>query len=170
MDMASFREWPAVLQRRLVLSALLGVGFLLVGLAVFFSLRDRMLLIISGMLTACMVWRCVSFYRVAAAGVYEVVEGVCIAVGRAGMRKQRSVRLLTLDGNEYSVMLDKRTPLRIGNHYRVYFRRDLAAADLPPFLQSNFSTDQFLALEDMGEYRAGNAAETAQDAAEASGE
>lgn len=168
--MEKFKEWPGVLQRRWILSALIGAGFLLVGLAMYFSLQDRVLLIISVLLAGCMVWRCISFYRMAAAGAYEVVEGVCITIGKSGLKKHRSVRLLTLDGNEYSVMLDKRTPLRIGNHYRVFFRREADAAGMPLFLQSHFSHNQFLALEDLGEYQFdADANETAEES-EASGE
>ena len=165
--MDHFRQWPSVLQRRWVLSALMGAGFLLVGLAVFFTLQDQILLMISVLLTACTIWRCISFYHMASAGIYEVVEGVCVKIGRAGLRKQRSIRFLTLDGNEYSILLGKWTPLRIGNHYRVYFRRDAHTAGMPATLQPYLASDQFLALEDLGEYQI-EAAENTPDITEVS--
>lgn len=83
-----------------------------------------------------------------------MVEGVCIELGHPGLRKRRKVRLLQEDGNEYAVLLDKRTPLRIGNRYRIYFRcKDNGGQDidLVPCLAAE---DLFLGLEDMGEYHA----------------
>ena len=53
MDRLAFQGWPAVLRRRWLLTGAAGIGFLLVGLAVFFALEDRVLLILSGMLTFC---------------------------------------------------------------------------------------------------------------------
>ena len=53
MDRLAFQEWPAVLRRRWILTGAAGIGFLLVGLAVFFSLGDLVLLMLSGMLTLC---------------------------------------------------------------------------------------------------------------------
>ncbi len=148
--MKKFHEWPAVLQRRWLLSGAAGLGFLAVGLVVFLTLHDRALLMISALLTLCIVLRCVSFYRMARSDGYEVVEGVCIEFGRSGMKKQRSVRLLQMDGNEYAVMLDKRTPLRIGNLYRLYFRQ--APPSQISGLEQYLAQDQFLGLEDLGEY------------------
>lgn len=148
--MKKFHEWPAALQRRWLLSGAAGLCFLAVGLVVYFTLQDRGLLIISALLALCITFRCASFYRMARRDGYEVVEGVCIELGRPGMKKQRSVRLLQMDGNEYAVMLDKRTPLRIGNLYRLYFRQ--APPSQTSGLKQYLSQDQFLGLEDLGEY------------------
>ena len=48
--MKKFHEWPAVLQRRWLLSGAAGLGFLAVGLVVFLALQDRALLMISALL------------------------------------------------------------------------------------------------------------------------
>lgn len=148
--MRKFHEWPSVLQRRWLLSGAAGLGFLVVGLVVFLTLHDRAILVISALLALCVAFRCVSFYRMAQSDGYEVVEGICISLGRPGMKKQRCVRLLQTDGNEYAVMLDKRTPLRIGNHYRLYFRQ--LPASQSSGLEGYLAQDQFLGLEDLGEY------------------
>lgn len=155
--MKKFHEWPAALQRRWLLSGAAGLGFLVVGLAAFFTLHDRGLLMISALLALCTAFRCASFYRMARSDGYDMVEGVCIELGRPGIKKQRSVRLLQMDGNEYTVMLDKRTPLRIGNLYRLYFHQ------VPPGqasgLERYLAPDQFLGMEDLGEYHAGSTEE-----------
>lgn len=161
--MKKFHEWPTALQRRWLLSGAAGLCFLAVGLVVFLTLHDRVLLMISALLAFCIALRCVSFYRMARSDGYEVVEGICTELGRSGIKKQRSVRLLQMDGNEYAVMLDKRTPLRIGNLYRLYFRQ--APPSQTSGLERYLAQDQFLGLEDLGEYH-DSLAENPADSAE----
>ena len=69
MDRLAFQEWPAVLRRRWILIGAAGIGFLLVGLAVFFSLGDLVLLMLSGMLTLCSSCTAWSFTARSDAGV-----------------------------------------------------------------------------------------------------
>lgn len=160
--MKKLHEWPAVLQRRWLLSGAAGLCFLAVGLVVFLTLHDRALLMISTLLALCIALRCVSFYRMARSDGYEVVEGICIELGRSGLKKQRRVRLLQMDGNEYAVMLDKRMPLRIGNLYRLYFRQ--APPGQLSGLEQYLSQDQFLGLENLGEYHESPAKDPADSA------
>lgn len=152
--MKTGKEWPATLRNRWFLYIAAGVGFLLVGLAAFSAWHDRMLLMISGLLSLCTLLRCLSFYWMVQAESYEVVEGICIELGRPGLRKRRRVRLLQEDGNEYAALLDKRTPLRIGNRYRIYFRREDDGGQVVDLFPCFSAEDRFLGLEDMGEYHA----------------
>ena len=108
--MRSIKEWPVALRRQWLLTGAAGAGFLLTGLVVFIALEDRTLLMLSVLLALCILLRCLLFYRIAFERDYEIVEGVCIELGRAGLKKQRTVRLLQEDGNEYAVCLDK--PIR----------------------------------------------------------
>lgn len=55
-------------------------------------------------------------------GNYEVISGVCVGLGHAGLKRYRKVRMLLTDGTECEVALDKRISLRIGNCYQLYFR------------------------------------------------
>lgn len=146
------KDWPAALRNRWFLYGAAGAGFLLVGLAAFSALQDRILLWISTLLALGTLLRCLSFYRIVQAEAYEVVEGVCIELGRAGLRKCRKVRLLQEDGNEYTILLGKRMPLRIGNQYRIFFRRGDAAGQATELFPNFVMEDHFLGLEDMGEY------------------
>ena len=150
MEKHTFKEWPVVLQRRWMLTGAAGAGFLLVGLVMFLTLHDRTLLMLSAVLAGLTALRCLSFYRMARDGAYETVEGVCIEIGRVGLRRLRCIRLLQYDGNECALKLNKRTRLRIGNCYRVYFRQNSSNAGLFPEL---LAEDLFLGLEDMGEYQ-----------------
>ena len=113
-------------RRRWLLTGAAGVGFLLVGLAVFLSIGDHVLLILSGMLTLCTFLRCVAYYRVVRCSRYQTIEAIYIALGRVGIRRQRKVRLLLKDGKESVVTLDN---LRVGYQYRIFYRLE---STLPP--------------------------------------
>lgn len=163
MDKIAFQDWPAVLRRRWLLTGAAGLGFLLVGLAVFLSIGDRVLLMLSGMLALCTVLRCVSYYRAVQCGRYKAVEGICVALGRTGLGRQRKVRLLLQDGRESVVTLDKRTDLRIGHQYRIFYRLDSTSPPGGADPQDPPGGELFLALEDLGEYRADTAIDDKED-------
>ena len=97
MDRLAFQEWPAVLRRRWLITGAAGFGFLLVGLAVFFALGDRVLLMLSGMLTLCTLLHCVEYYCTVRSRRYQAIEATCVALGRTGIGRQRKVRLVLQD-------------------------------------------------------------------------
>ena len=159
--MRQFRDWPAALQRKWLLSWAAGASFLTVGITVFLALEDRPLLIISTLLAAFVALRCMAFYRTAAGGNYEVITGICVGLGHAGLRRSRTVRMLLTDGTEYEVALDKRIALRIGNRYQLYFRLVPGLSGGQAFPRQALMDSQFLALEDLGEYHIDKDAEDA---------
>lgn len=152
--MRSIKEWPAALRRQWLLTGAVGAGFLLTSLVVFIALEDRTLLMLSVLLALCTLFRCLLFYRMAFEGAYEIVEGICIELGRAGLKKQRTVRLLQEDGNEYAVFLDKRLSLRIGNRYRFYFRKDSSGLSEYSTGFDCFPGVELITVENLGEYHA----------------
>lgn len=150
-------DWPPVLLRRWLLTAAAGLGFLLAGLAAFLALQDRILLVLSLLLTLLTFFRCLTFYRMAAAQSYDSIKGVCISVKRNPTRKQQTVRLMTPDGTERTFTLDKQTRLRVGNSYLVYFRSSPAVDTDHVAFQQLLIQDVVLGLEDLGEYHVGEA-------------
>lgn len=150
--MTPVKDWPAALRRRWFLTVAAGGGFLLVGLAAFLALQDRVLLVISDLLAICTILQCLSCYRMVRSGSYEVVEGICIALDRPGLGRRRKVRLLLDDGNECAVVLDKQTKLRIGCRYRIFLRRGGSPEPGPEAFSQRLGGDLFLALEDLGTY------------------
>ena len=163
MDRLAFQKWPAVLRRRWLLTGAVGGLFLLVGLAAFFSLGDRVLLMLSGMLALCTLLRCVAYYCTVQCGRYEAVEGTCVALGRAGLGRQRKVRLLLQDGRETVVTMDKRMDLRIRHRYRIFCRLNRARPHGEPIFQNSHAEASILALEDLGECRDDAAIEEKED-------
>ena len=148
--MKCFKEWPAALQRRWALLISAGAGILLVGLAVFFAFNDTMMLALSSLLTLFLVLRCIHFYRTVHSGGYEVVDGVCISAGRAGIRKYRRIRLLLSDGTEKDILIDKHTSLCVGNSYRIYLRCSASSSNTSDLPVEYWTGDGFLCLENLG--------------------
>ena len=164
MDRLAFQKWPAVLRRRWLLTGAVGGLFLLVGLAVFFSLGDRVLLMLSGMLTLCTLLHCVEFYRTVRRRRYQAIEAACIALGRPSIGRRREIQLLLQDGREVVVTWDKRVNLRIGRRYRIFYRLDCAQPHGGAGLHDLPAGNLLLALEDLGESCADAAIEDKEDA------
>lgn len=164
MDRLAFQKWPAVLRRRWLLTGAVGGLFLLVGLAAFFSLGDRVLLMLSGMLTLCTLLHCVEFYRTVRRRRYQAIEAACIALGRPSIGRRREIQLLLQDGREVVVTWDKRVNLRIGRRYRIFYRLDCAQPHGGAGLHDLPAGNLLLALEDLGESCAGAAVEDKEGA------
>lgn len=152
-------EWPAPLLRKWLLSAAIGLGCLLVGIIMYFALDDKVMLILSILLTLLTAGRCMILYRQISREAYECVEGVCIKIQKAPLRKQRSLCLLTDSGIEHTVTLDTRIPVRIGNCYRLFY---LAMED-DGMYQLFHAPQQFLTLEDLGEYQVSDILQEAEE-------
>lgn len=150
--MEHLNQWPPVLLRRWLFQAIAGLACLLIGVVVFLAAGDKVLLLISVLLALFTVLRCMSFYQLITNGNYEAVEGVCVRIKNAPLRKRRSISFLREDGVEQTILLDKQTKVRIGNCYRAYFRQVPDSPACP-------AQDSFLALEDLGEYQAGKGQE-----------
>lgn len=163
MDRITFQEWPAALRRRWLLTGAAGIGILLVGLAVFLSIGDRLLLMLSGMLALCTLLRCAAYYRTIRCDRYEAVEGTCVAFGRAGLGRQRKVRLLLQDGRETVVTMDKQMDMRIGHQYRIFYRLESASPPGGGDSQDPLVVNLFLALEDLGECQPDTAIDDKED-------
>ena len=142
-------EWPAPLLRKWFLSAAIGLGCLLVGIIMYIALADKVMLMLSILLTLLTAGRCMILYRQIGRKAYECVEGVCIKIQKAPLRKQRSLCLITDSGIEHTVTLDARIPVRIGNSYRLFY----LATEVDGPNQIFSAQQQFLALEDLGEYQ-----------------
>ena len=147
--MQQFKHWPAALQRKWLLSWVAGAAFLIIGFAAFFALNDRALLVISILLAACIIVRCLSLYRTVTTGNYKIISGVCIGLGHAGLKRYRIVRLLLTDGTEYEVALDKRISLHIGNCYLLYFQTASRSSDQRTLPGQAVLDSQFMALTDI---------------------
>lgn len=144
-------DWPIPILQRWLLSAAAGPVLFLVGLAGCTTLHDPVLLMLSVLLAACMIARCILLYRTIRQGAYETVEGVCIGIKRAAFGNHLRIRLLTDSGAEHSLLLDRYQKLLIGSRYRVYLQHSPVSAPSIAGMQHI----ALLGLEDLGAYPAG---------------
>jgi len=152
--MAPLKECPRVLLQKLFITSLLGAGCLAVGAVYYFAARDTVFLALSGALFVGCVYRCYSLYRLIAGKHYCVTEGVCTGITPKPLRRYRSVRLMNAEGLETTLLLDKRTRVKIGFHYRIYFKQDPRPRFGSEYLDTALSGDCFLGMEELGEFSA----------------
>lgn len=117
------KQWPPVLLRRWLLTVVLGLGFLVVGLAVWLALRDRTFLYLSGVVFLLSLGRAVMLFRCFLLGDYEVLEGVCIQTAQFPLQRYRKVRFMNAEEQEFTLMLGKQQRVQVGSQYRLYLQR-----------------------------------------------
>lgn len=143
---------PRVLLQKLFITLFLGAGCLAVGAAYYAAARDTVFLALSGVLSIGCVWRSYSLYKMIARKNYSMSEGVCVGITQKPMRRYRSVRLMDAEGLESTLLLDKRTRVKIGVQYRIYFKQDGRSSLGSEYLDTSLSGDCFLGIEELGEY------------------
>ena len=119
--LATLKQFPAPLLRKIVITVLIGVGCTIFGLAYWIATKDRILLFLSLVLLVACFCRAWSFYCLAAQKKYTAIEGVCVDAAARPGRKSRDIRLLEDSGEERNLRLPKSSKLKIGQRYRVYF-------------------------------------------------
>lgn len=147
--MSGFKNWPAPILRRWLLSAAAGPFIFLIGLAGRIALHDPVLLTLSALLASCMVVRCILLFRVIRQGDYETVEGVCVAVRRTPPGGHQRIRLMDDSGSAHGLLLDRSQRFLIGSSYRVYLQSPPGAA----LSGTGIPHGALLGLENLGECR-----------------
>lgn len=139
--------FPAPLKRKMFLTALVGIGCLLVGVAFTIFSKDTIMLILSGSVCAFSLFKAFTMYRVASKKDYEVVEGTCSAVVPKLFPKFRKIRITDDEGNETTLLLSKQSKVLIGERYRFYFKKTMGVTLGNEYFDSALSSDCFLGYE-----------------------
>ena len=152
--MGKIKDGPVPIKRKLFLTCIIGTVCLLVGLAMFLLLKDRMMLFLSLAVCIFSIGKALEYYRVIAGEEYEIVEGTCVAVMPKPLRKYRKIKIMDDDGNESTMLLDKQSKVKIGYRYRFYFKETQHISLGSEYLDSAMSSDCFLGYEELGEFAA----------------
>ncbi len=152
--MGKIKEGPVPIKRKLFLTCIIGTVCLLVGIAMFLLLKDRMMLFLSLAVCLFSVLKAFEFYRVIAGEEYEIVEGICVAVMPKPLRKYRKIKIMDDNGNESTMLLGKQSKVKIGYRYRFYFKETQRISLGSEYLDSAMSSDCFLGYEELGEFTA----------------
>lgn len=155
--MDKLRTAPLPLRRKLLLAALAGAAFFLVGLAAIFFFLDTVAALLSGILAIGLACKAVVLYRLIISSRYTAIDGVCIAIMQTPLRKYRNIRIIDSQEHEMTLVLPKQDKIEVGRQYRFYFK---ASAHKSPaqvqtgssFIDESLPTDGFLGLEAASDY------------------
>ena len=142
-------QFPFVLRRKILLTALAGLASLAVSLVIFTATTDHILLALGGIIFIASLVLSGSLWSTAACGRYEVVEGVCTSVTAPALHRYRKVQLVDAQGAETTLLLSKASRVRIGSHYRFYFQTGSRPAVGYDYLDAALSTNSFLGYEEL---------------------
>ena len=118
---------PFALRLKVFLILLMGNGRLLAAAIVFFVSHDWLLLILSGIIFGCCLFRSTDLLIVILRGDYETITGICTAVTSQPFRRYHK---LEPDGG-----------------YRFYFRKASRPSLGNEYLDASLSTDLFLGYD-----------------------
>jgi len=152
MKMNTLKNCPQVLFRKLLFTALIGVGILIVGLSYYIYSKDHITLILSFLIFVCGMIRSAGLYIVISKEKYDVVEGTCVGIKSKPFSKQCTVKIIDDKGIEISLRFVKQTKIKIGFFYRFYFKRGERISVGNEYLDAALSSDYFLGFEELGEF------------------
>ena len=142
------KQIPVPLLRKIVITAAIGIGCTIFGLAYWIAAKDRIFLFLSLALLITCLYRAWSFYRLAALKKYTVMEGVCVGVDSRVLGKSKDVRLLEDSGEERGLRLPKNCALKIGRRYRLYFDKRNQSETGSGLLDAALLANGFLGYEE----------------------
>lgn len=152
--MGKIKEGPLPIKRKFFLTGIIGTICLLVGIAMFLLLKDKMMLFLSLAVCVLSIGKALEYYRVMAGEEYEVVEGTCVAVMPKPLRRYRKIKIMDDNGNGSTMLLGKQSKVKIGYRYRFYFKETQRISLGSEYLDSAMSSDCFLGYEELGEFSA----------------
>lgn len=135
---------PKPLLSKLVAQAAIGFFCVLFGCIIGLQTKDKILLIMSLVIGACCLIRCISLHHLIHSGSYLTVEGYCNKREVSAFKKTQQICLLGNDDREYQFTTDKSVKLLQGHYYRMYFRKSPYNEE-----QSMGINDNLLAFEEL---------------------
>ena len=145
--MDKWASFPSLLKRKILLTFLVGVGFLLVGIAFTVFAKDTMMLLLSIAVCGFSFYKAFAMFRTATKKDYEVVEGTCTAIVPKLLNKFRKVKITDDDGNETTLLIAKQSKIMIGERYKFYFKKTTRVKLGNECFDLALSLDSFLGYE-----------------------
>ena len=131
----------------MLLTALVGIGCLLVGVAFTIFAKDMMMLFLSIAVCGFSLYKTFTMFRVASKKDYEIVEGTCSAIVPKLITKFKKIKITDDEGNETTLLLSKQSKVSIGERYRFYFKKTTRVTLGNEYFDSALSSDCFLGYE-----------------------
>lgn len=128
---------PKPLLSKLVAQAAIGFFCVLFGCIIGLQTKDKILLIMSLVIGACCLIRCISLHHLIHSGSYLTVEGYCSKREVSAFKKTQQIHLIGNDDREYQFTTEKSVKLLQGHYYRLYLRKSPNMAEQIYELPSN---------------------------------
>ena len=122
MIMDKWKHFPSVFRRKILLTALTGIGCGTIAAVVFFVSNDRTIMMLGGIILLMCIYKTVSFWNCAAGEHYHVLSGLCHIPKSYSPLRLRKVILTDYDGKETTLLLDRKAGLKDCLYYRLYFQ------------------------------------------------
>ena len=145
--MDKWTNFPVPIKRKTLLTAIVGIGILIVGSAFTVFAKDTMMLILTLAICGFSLYKAFAFYRIASKKEYEVVEGTCTESVPKLIGKFRKIKLTDDEGNDIKLMISKQSKVKIGKRYRFYFKKTTRVTIGNQYFDSALSSDCFLGFE-----------------------
>lgn len=143
---------PKALFLKIILTALIGAGFFIIGTICFFISGDRIIFLMSFLVLVCSIVRSISYYDIISNKKYDVLEGTCIQVDFKPLKKYYKVKIIDDSGKESTLHLGKETKTKIGYRYRFYFSQNQNLSIGNEYIDTALSSNYFLGIENLGEF------------------
>ena len=139
---------PKPLCKRLVLTALVGTGCLLVGIIFFLLEKDTSFLYLSVLIFLFSTVKAISTFLMAKNNSFVAIEGTCISIHPMLLSKCNEVLLEDANGNGIKLLLGRNQKLHTGTPYRIYFKSASGISlGKNPFMEKALLTDNLLGIE-----------------------
>ena len=150
--MNTLKSCPRVLFQKLLFTALIGAGCLIIGLAYYIYSKDNITLALSCLVLLFSMIRSAGLYTVISKQKYDAVEGVCVGIKPKPFSKHYTVKIIDDNGIENTLRLGKQSKLKIGFRYCFYFKQGERLSVGSEYLDTALSSDNFLGFEELGEF------------------
>ena len=145
--MEQWLNTPFTLRLKVFLILLMGISSLIIAAIVFFLSHDRLLLILSGIIFGCCLFRSTGLLIVLLRGDYETIMGICTAVSSQPLRRYHKIELTDSQGAAIILLLGKQVKIKPGGYYCFYFRKASRPSLGSEYLDASLSTDLFLGYD-----------------------
>ncbi len=145
--MRKWRDAPALLKRKVLLTMLVGMGCLLIGTALCIFSKDTIILFLSLAVFGISSFRAFTIYRLISKKEYEVIEGICVGIIPKLLGRYRKIKIMDNDANESTLLLNKQSKIRIGGKYRFYFKKTTRLTLGNEYFDTAMASDCFLGYE-----------------------
>ncbi|MBQ7768765.1 MAG: hypothetical protein IJ403_07785 [Oscillospiraceae bacterium] len=145
--MEKWKHFPGVFRRKILLTALTGLGCGTVATVVFLVSNDRTMMMLGAIILLMCAYKTISFWNCAAGEHYHVLSGYCHIPKSYSPLRIRKVILTDSNGVETTLLLDRKAGIKDGLYYRLYFQGALPENTGNERLDAAMRSDTLIGLE-----------------------